>query len=264
MRIFIIIHIILIVIIFYSCQSTEAESQSFNEISIPEKKEEISPLDTLGIDYLMGHFDPSSHPDFIVMDERHCDRSGLMLRKEVYEAFKEMHDAARRDSVNLVIRSATRNFDYQKGIWNRKWRERTEDKELLNFQDRLDVAMSIMRYSAMPGTSRHHWGTDIDINMFNNDYFKKGQGRTVYEWLIENAGKYGFCQVYCEKPKCGREHGYEEERWHWSYLPTATKLTERSRKLMHDTLIGGFVGSETARMINAVDHYILGINPDCE
>ena len=60
----------------------------------------------------------------------------------------------------------------------------------------------------MPATSRHHWGTDMDINSVEDDYFKDGKGKKVYRWLVENASKYGFCQVYSDKKSSKRSLGF--------------------------------------------------------
>jgi len=114
----------------------------------------------------------------------------------------------------------------------------------------------------MPGTSRHHWGTDIDLNNFNNAYFEKGQGLEIYQWLVINAPKYGFCQVYTEK-NSARPEGYNEEKWHWSYLPIAQQLTELARREMNDELVSGFKGAATCAQIGVVEKYVLGINQDC-
>ena len=38
-----------------------------------------------------------------------------------YVKFKEMHTAAKKDGINFLIVSGTRNFDEQKSIWERKW-----------------------------------------------------------------------------------------------------------------------------------------------
>ena len=65
----------------------------------------------------------------------------------------------------------------------------------------------------MPGsTSRHHWGTEIDIHSLKNGDFADGEGLKIYEWLTTHAEDYGFYQPYTA------EQGYEEEeKWHWSY-----------------------------------------------
>ncbi|MFM9004881.1 MAG: D-alanyl-D-alanine carboxypeptidase family protein [Flavobacteriales bacterium] len=40
-----------------------------------------------------------------------------------------------------------------------------------------------MKFSSMPGTSRHHWGTDIDLNSVEPSYFLSGKGLLIYQWL---------------------------------------------------------------------------------
>ena len=70
----------------------------------------------------MGKFDPDAHADFESIPIQYADREGMYIRKDVFTAYKKMYEAAKKDGVNLQIRSATRNFFYQKGIWERKWR----------------------------------------------------------------------------------------------------------------------------------------------
>ncbi len=63
-------------------------------------------------------------------------------------------------------------------------------------------------------------GTDFDINQLNNEYYNKGEGKIIYSWLVKNASKYGICQPYT----AGRDTGYKEEKWHWSYLPLSKQF----------------------------------------
>ena len=159
------------------------------------------------------------------------------------------------------------HFDYQKRIWERKWTGKTkiesgkDASKIYPFGK--DRALAILKYSSMPSTSRHHWGTDIDLNNFENDYFEKGQGLKEYEWLTTNARNYGFCQVYSKKGD-DRPEGYELENWHWSYLPVSQKLTNLAKEQMKDEMIEGFEGAEGAIAIGVVEKYILGINPVCK
>ena len=223
--------------------------------------------DTLAIpydlNYIMGRFDPSQHPDFILIDSMYADKKGMYLRKDTYKAFVEMYEHALRDGVKLQIRSATRNFYAQKNIWEAKW---TGERLLeggenlaLTTPDPKEKALKILRYSSMPGSSRHHWGTDIDLNNLENDWFNAGEGLDMYNWLKAHAAEHGFCQPY----SAGRTHGYFEERWHWSYMPVSTKLTAYAKANLKNEMISGFLGSETATMIDIVKNYVLGINPEC-
>jgi len=108
----------------------------------------------------------------------------------------------------------------------------------------------------------HHWGTDFDINAFNNSYFESGQGLKEYEWLTAHAQEYGFCQPYTPIGK-DRPNGYQEEKWHWSYMPLSKTLTEQAGLRITDKIIQGFEGDYTAQALHVVDNYILGINQDC-
>lgn len=233
--------------------------------------EQISLLDTFSydyaLDYIMGQFEPGEHPDFVPIEVKYADRAGLYLHKDTYAAFRRMHAAAAADGVNLVIRSATRNFTAQKGIWEAKWngsRKIENGKDASRaYPDPVERALKILEYSSMPGSSRHHWGTDIDLNNFTNEWFEQGEGKKIYDWLQAHAAAYGFCQPYSPKGE-QRPNGYSEERWHWSYLPLARPLTEMARNELKDEMIGGFLGAETARQIGIVENYVLGINPNCQ
>jgi LAS superfamily LD-carboxypeptidase LdcB len=218
------------------------------------------------VDFLMGKFDPADHKDFVEIDIEHADRKGRHLIKAAYEAFIEMHKAAKEEGVDLKIISAARNFDYQKGIWERKWNGKTllEGKtDARTIEDPAERALSILRYSAMPGASRHHWGTDFDINALDNKYFSSGEGLKAFQWLDTNAGDFGFCRPYTAKDGKGRSTGYEEEKWHWSYYPLSKIMTKDASILLQDSSISGFAGAETALQIEVVRNFVLGIDESC-
>ncbi len=109
----------------------------------------------------------------------------------------------------------------------------------------------------MPTSSRHHWGTDMDLNNLNNTYFEKGTGLKLYNWLLEHAKTYGFNQVYTSKIN-GRT-GYNMEKWHWSYMPLSEKyLTFYNENISYKD-ITGFKGSEQAKTIDVIKNYVNGI-----
>ena len=98
----------------WSCKpKTEIKSD------VHEKEEVQEP--SFSTSYIMGQFDPADHPDFTIIPSQYTDRDSLYLRKDALEDFIKMYDAALQDNIKLVIRSATRNFDYQKIIWENKW-----------------------------------------------------------------------------------------------------------------------------------------------
>ncbi len=207
---------------------------------------------TFSKEQLLGKIKPASDTSFVRIDKSLTTKPDIYLRKEAYNAFVEMHNAAKKEGVNIVIISATRTFDAQKVIWEKKWIRADYSK----FSPAQRVR-EIMKYSSMPGTSRHHWGTDIDINSLENNYFLSGEGKKTYEWMVKNAGMYGFYQTYTNKKKS--RTGYEEEKWHWSYLPLARPMLEAYlQNISYGDLIG-FSGSEFAIENRVIEEYVKGI-----
>jgi len=216
--------------------------------------------------YLLGKFDPILHKDFVKIPLKFTvARTEMYLRREAYDAFVEMRIGAMQDGITLNIASAARNFDYQKGLWENKWNGITfvDGKNLSeSIPDGLGRFKKILEYSAAPGTSRHHWGTDIDLGGADTLYFNSEKGKKEYEWLTQNAPLFGFCQTYNLKGS-NRPTGYNEERWHWSYLPLARIFTEEYKNLIQQKDILGFAGDAQVSNLNLINEYILSINPDC-
>ncbi|MEQ9364685.1 MAG: M15 family metallopeptidase, partial [Leptospirales bacterium] len=216
--------------------------------------------------YLLGDFNPGSHPNFVRLDRVKIPTGGrtIYLRKEAAAALGRMHADFQKDhpDVEFWITSGARNFNAQRGIWEAKWNgNRKVDGEKLNetIADPGQRALKILEYSSMPGTSRHHWGTDFDVNKLTNSYYKSGQGKILYDWMVENGARYGFCQPYT----AGREAGYFEERWHWTYLPLARRFTRDWKRMIADRYPAGkaFAGSKGAADLATI--YVESINPDC-
>lgn len=212
-------------------------------------------------DYLLGRFEPACDERFVAIDSSYWKgHAGVYyLRKEAYQAFQQMEQKAKEDGVDLFIVSAARNFDQQKEIWENKWSGKTlvNGKDLSKEEDLSLRTKTILLYSSMPGASRHHWGTDMDLNNLENEYFEKGEGLKVYEWLCEHAPSFGFCQPYTSKEN-GRK-GYEEEKWHWSYLPLSSDLLKDYKETISYTDISNFEGSEMAELLCIIDDYVEGV-----
>jgi LAS superfamily LD-carboxypeptidase LdcB len=150
----------------------------------------------------------------------------IMLEKNTYKAFKKMESAAEKDGINLKIVSAYRGYDRQKLIWNKKYNKFTDEYSL----NPMDAINEIIRFSTIPGTSRHHWGTDIDIIdgkypdennvLMSEKYEKGGIFYDLKKWLSNNSEKFGFFLTYNNDPK---RKGFEYEPWHYSYKPSSKK-----------------------------------------
>lgn len=82
----------------------------------------------------------------------------------------------------------------------------------------------ILGASAAPGISRHHWGTEFDLFSLNPRNFKEGARLAdEFEWLSKKGHQFGYFQPYRANT---HDHGYMEERWHWSYYPIGQALLE--------------------------------------
>lgn len=210
--------------------------------------------------FLAGRFQPEKHPNFRVVPAKYSPGRTQYLDARALAAFEEMAESAAKAGFRLTVISATRNFFSQKAIWEekftgvRKIRGQNIAKTIPNEEQR---SLEILRYSSMPGTSRHHWGTDLDLHeaqlkgpALSNDTLSKGRGLELYNWLVENAGKHGFCQPYRGAPTArngGRYvRGYEEERWHWSYKPLSSPYLRQYNENAKALAPTGFLGDKAA------------------
>lgn len=262
-----VIYLLVITLALLQCsQKTVKEDQNLNDSIINEDTlmTTIKIDSTISTEYLLGKFDPSKEENFVRIPTSITTKSNVYLREEALNAFIEMKDAAKADGLDLIIVSATRNYNSQKGIWEAKWNgaRKVEGIDLRTIKDPVERAKMILLYSSMPGTSRHHWGTDIDINSVSPSYFESKKGKKIFQWLTENASSFGFCQTYTQKDSL-RPNGYEEEKWHWSFIPISQHLTEQYKLRITYDMISDFKGSETAEKIDVINNYVLGINKSC-
>ena len=242
---------------FTACGDPSADRGSLYGPVAPEK-------------YLTGQFNPGRHPGFVKIAGLGIPQSGApkIMRREAGQALQKMYRAFKKAHPGIPFRvvSATRNFYSQKGIWEGKWTGRRKVQGLYlprSHPNAYKRGLLILRYSSMPGTSRHHWGTDVDINNLTNAYFKSGQGAILFRWLRKNAATYGFCQPYT----AGRKAGYQEERWHWSYRPLAVTFLHNWMKLYKNApgnvmKRGSFAGVSALSKLAPV--YVNGINAECK
>lgn len=257
-------HFFLITMLFFLPACGQRENHAQAEVSIlpslersierkPVAPDSLNQDSTWDVHYLTGRFDPASHPEFTKIKSIHTSKQNIYLRKDVYAAFEKMFEAAKKEGVILTIISATRNFDYQKGIWEKKWMR----DQYKGWTDQEKVA-AILKYSSMPGTSRHHWGTDVDFNSVDPDFFASGQGKKIYVWLVNHASDYGFAQTYTNKAN-GRS-GYEEEKWHWSYMPVSSEMLKAFNTQVKYADMKGFSGSNVAEELKVFELYVNGID----
>ena len=195
---------------------------------------------------------------------------GINLRKEAHDAFLEMKKAAYSDGIDIKIVSSYRNYNRQEVIWDRKYMRYTEDDGM----DPLKAIDKIIEYSTIPGTSRHHWGTDIDII----DGYRKTDGDVLVaekfgidgpfedfkKWMDENSNKFDYYLVYTNEPK---RRGFKYEPWHYSFAPISIPMLTAYRRLNILQLLRQeeLYGSEhftTGFIKNYIQNNILDINPE--
>ena len=202
---------------------------------------------------LKGAIEPGQHADFVPIPDHLTHKSNIFLRTEALEALEDMAAAARANGIELHVVSAMRTWSHQRRIWNGKW----NSARFMGFTGAAR-ASEILRYSSMPGSSRHHWGTDVDLNALENEHFERGTGAEVYAWLLENAYTFGFVQVYGDM-RNGRT-GYQEEKWHWSYWPLAEGFLRCYLDLCPEEAFAGFEGANYSDSLRIIDRYVQGID----
>ncbi len=133
------------------------------------------------------------------------------------EAYWKLRAYAKEQGWRLILVSGYRSFYAQRQVWNR-FDKLYEKEGTLTDKKRVRAVMSQV---SVPGLSRHHWGTDLDIS----EVSLRGRLATVdektpkkvvefYSWMEENAPRFGFCKVYE-----GNRGAVMNEPWHWSYTP---------------------------------------------
>ena len=148
------------------------------------------------------------------------------IHKEAKEAFDKMKVEAAKENINLEVVSGYRTFQRQKEIYEGKYRRFI--KEGLSPENAI---VKIIEYSTIPGTSRHHWGTDLDMIDANaprpanlllaENYHGLGAFCKLKMWMDENSEKFGFFEVYTNN---GNRKGFKYEPWHFSYAPVSIPM----------------------------------------
>ena len=157
-----------------------------------------------------------------------------MLSPETLNAFENFCGEAKRHGFEPKIESGYRSFDRQLLIWNEKVSgERKvldENGNIVNISELPDLELmkTILLWSALPGTSRHEWGTDIDVidaaavpegyeaELTPEESF--GVFGKFHKWL-DSGNTFGFRRVFL--PGIGR---IRPEPWHLSYAPEAREI----------------------------------------
>ncbi|TPN83054.1 M15 family metallopeptidase [Aquimarina algicola] len=158
---------------------------------------------------------------------------GYSLQKEAYTAFLKMKTAASKSGFKIKVVSSYRNYAHQNRIWERKYKKFTSEG-----LSPINAIKKIIEYSTIPGTSRHHWGTDIDIVdgnapqprglLLEKNFEGDGPFCKFKSWLDQHANSFGFYIVYTDNIY---RKGFKYEPWHYSYAPISIPMLKAYQKL---------------------------------
>nr|WP_268820159.1 M15 family metallopeptidase [Paraglaciecola sp. G1-23] len=189
-------------------------------------------------------------------------QQGFKLLPKVCAAFKQMQLAAAKDQIDIQIVSSYRSFARQLHIWQKKWTGKTAildineqaiDISTITNQQKL---FAILTWSALPGASRHHWGTDLDVydkksvvesghnfQLVCSEYEAEGPCAALNTWLSKYAQDFNF-----NRPYHTYKGGVAAEPWHLSFMPIAQKIeAQLDISLLKQTLINS--GIEEPKLI---------------
>ena len=160
--------------------------------------------------------------------------TGMKLHADAVGAVEALFADARDAGFDLRIASSFRSFDRQCMIWNEKANGRRpvlddlgQPLDVATLSDE-DLVFRILRWSALPGASRHHWGTDFDyfdasqwlegdqLRLIPSEYEGSGPFARANSWLSANLAKHEFFRPYAED-----RGGVAPEPWHLSFRPLA-------------------------------------------
>lgn len=163
------------------------------------------------------------------------------IHKNVLPEFLKLQRDAALEGFDLQIISGFRDFDRQLKIWNAK---ASGQRQLIDDQERplefaklspIEIMFAILRWSALPGCSRHHWGTDFDVydaktqtaeevKLVPSECIGDGPAAKLHDWLdhkISSDNSYGFFRPYLSD-----RGGVSPERWHLSHYPSSRRCFE--------------------------------------
>jgi LAS superfamily LD-carboxypeptidase LdcB len=164
-----------------------------------------------------------------------------LLHAQVVAPFLNLRRAALAAGIDLVPSSGFRDFARQLQIWNGKF---SGERPMLDASGAnieaatlapLERIKAILLWSALPGASRHHWGTDVDlidrnaiprgvqVKLTPEEFAPDGPFARLGEWLETHAARFGFF-----RPFQGIRSGVQAEPWHFSFAPIA----EKARRLL--------------------------------
>lgn len=165
----------------------------------------------------------------------------FLVERNTLQAFLLLQQEAKKSGFDLAMVSSYRDFSRQALIWNEKAQGLRDlldasGRPLLHSQlNPQQLLEAILLWSAVPGLSRHHWGSDIDVfdakamalsevQLTPAEVEAGGPCAELHQWLddsIANNQSFGFFRPYSNQA-CK----VAEEKWHISYWPVAKEMEQ--------------------------------------
>jgi LAS superfamily LD-carboxypeptidase LdcB len=157
----------------------------------------------------------------------------------VAEAFLRLRAAAARDGFELRPYSSFRDYAAQARIWQMKFSGRAPLYDIDGqVRDRAgwdedETIARILDWSALPGASRHQWGTEIDVvdaavmprgykpRLLPDEVADGGLFAPLHRWLDAHIHEHGFFRPYARY-----QGGMYPEPWHLSYAPVSMRAID--------------------------------------
>jgi len=190
-----------------------------------------------------------------VLDDTLVTKDDQLAQPEANHGLLELQQLAKKQGQPFLIVSSYRSFEQQQSIWNRKFNgelpvlDLEEQAVSIDKLSELEKIQAIMLFSALPGASRHHWGTDFDIfpaaalaqgyqpQLLASEFSTTGIAAEFNHWLTETLPLSDFFRPYDSY-----QQGVACEPWHISYYPIADIALN---ELNEDILVQAF-NDETA------------------
>ena len=143
--------------------------------------------------------------------------NGQSVATLIYPALQQMFDDARAAGVYPIVASGYRTPEKQQSLMDEKIQSLTEEG-----YSQEEAAAEALRWVNQVGYSEHQSGLAVDINADGIH----SAGYEVYDWLAQNAWRYGFILRYPEDKTEVTGTGYEP--WHYRYVgvENAQAITE--------------------------------------
>ena len=211
-----------------------------------------------------------------------AERLTVSVHRDIVAPFDQLKAAAAPEGFDVAVLSGFRSFEKQLSIWNRKATgelpvldSNATPIDITSLTDQ-QLVFAILRWSALPGASRHHWGTDVDvfdaaarpagyvIELIPNEYDGEGMFSPFSRWLderIANGTSFGFFRPYDRD-----RNGVAPERWHLSYGPLANDF---GGELSVDVLRSAIEAADMklkdvvlSHLDEIMDRFVKNTNPD--